>query len=147
MRSAMPGRADFHENFGREDEVVGPTDRNFGVTFAVLFALFAALSWWNGHDRWPYWLGASAVFLACALFAPAVLAPLNKVWLKFGLLLHKIVNPIVMAFLFFLCVLPMALVMRALGKQFLQLRVDRGARTYWVPREPSPAPDAMKNQF
>ena len=58
----------------------------------------------------------AALFLAAALLRPAMLNPLNRLWLKFGLLLHRIVNPIIMALLFFGTVLPTGLVMRALGQ-------------------------------
>ena len=59
-------------------------------------------------------------FLAATLFYPAALKPLNRLWLRFGLLLHKVVNPIVMGFVFFGAVLPTGLIMRALGKDLLR---------------------------
>jgi hypothetical protein len=38
--------------------------------------------------------------------------------------------------------------MRALGKDPLRLRFDRGAATYWIPREPpGPPPDSFTDQF
>ena len=83
-----------------------------------------------------------------ALVRPALLAPLNRLWLRLGLFLHKIITPVVMALIFFTTVLPTGLVMRALGKDPLRLRRDPAAASYWIARNPSGlAPETMKNQF
>jgi hypothetical protein len=66
----------------------------------------------------------------------------------FGLLLHAVVNPIVMALLFFTTVTPIALILRAQGKDPLRLRRDPDARSYWIERRPpGPMPDTMPRQF
>ena len=53
-----------------------------------------------------------------------MLNPLNRLWLKFGLLLYKVMNPLVLGLLFFVTIMPIGLVMRAMGKDFLRLRLD-----------------------
>lgn len=137
-----------HENIRREHEVVGSSDRNFGLTFAVFFAILAGLSFWRAGERWPYWLGAAAAIALVALVVPRLLAPLNKAWTKLGLLLFKVVNPIVMFVLFAITIVPIGLIRRALGHDALNLRFDPQATSYWIPRTPpGPAPESMKNQF
>ena len=86
--------------------------------------------------------------MAVAFVRPAWLAPLNRVWFKFGLLLQRVVNPLVMAVIYFAVVTPTGLIMRALGKDPLHLRYDPDARSYWIPRDPpGPERESMKNQF
>ena len=140
---------EFHEDYGREEEVKGSSDRGFGIVFAVVFALVALwpLTGENGAVR--LWSAAVAIaFLAIAFLRPGLLAPLNRLWTRFGLLLHRIVNPIVMGFLFYLTVTPMALIMRALGKDLLRLKRDPEAKSYWIERTPpGPAPHTMSHQF
>ena len=137
-----------HEDFSREEHVKAGSDRGFGLVFAGFFALVSALSWWRGHVGWHYTLPLAALFLIVAYTYPRVLAPLNKLWLKFGLLLYKVMNPLVLGLLFFITITPIGLVMRAFGKDFLRLRLDRGAKSYWIEREPpGPPPQSMKNQF
>jgi hypothetical protein len=75
---------------------------------AGAFALLSLLNAWHVGRIWPWTGGLAALFLAAALFRPAVLNPLNRIWLKFGLLLHRIVNPLIMALLFYGTVLPTA---------------------------------------
>jgi hypothetical protein len=86
--------------------------------------------------------------LAVTLFRPGALKPLNRLWLKFGILLHKVINPIVMALVFFATVLPTGLVMRALGKDLLRLKRQPNANSYWIERRPpGPTAESMKDQF
>jgi hypothetical protein len=83
-----------------------------------------------------------------ALIMPKVLAPLNRVWFRLGLLLHKIMTPLIMGVLFYLTITPIGLLMRILGKRPLDLDFDDRAASYWVHRSsPAPAPDSMKRQF
>ncbi len=82
------------------------------------------------------------------LFRPALLAPLNKIWTKFGSILGKIVSPIVLGGLFFLVIAPAALIFRALGKDLLNLRRDPDVASYWLARNPpGPAPESINDQF
>ena len=59
---------------------------------------------------------------------PGILAPLNHQWMRFGLLLHKITNPIIMGLVFFVTVTPTALVMKMMGKDPLNRKIDRNAK-------------------
>ncbi len=137
-----------HEDFSREEHVKVGTDRGFGLVFAGFFAILAALSLWRGSATWHWTLPVAAVFLAVALTFPRLLNPLNRLWLKFGLLLYKVMNPIVLGLLFFVTIMPIGLVMRAFGKDFLRLRLDRSAKSYWIDRTPpGPPPQSMRNQF
>lgn len=137
-----------HEDFSREEHVKAGSDRGFGFVFAGFFALVSALSWWRDHTGWHWLLPLAALFLVVALVRPGLLAPLNKLWLKFGLLLYKIMNPLVLGLLFFITIMPIGLVMRAFGKDFLRLKLDRSAKSYWIERTPpGPPPQSMKNQF
>lgn len=84
----------------------------------------------------------------CALFLPAVLAPLNKAWYSFGLLLGKIVSPIVLGAIFFLMITPVALLMRLSGRDVLGLRGNNSANSCWIDRASSePNSASFKNQF
>jgi len=129
-----------------DEEVVGPSDRSFGVVFTVVFSLVGLLPLWRGAaPRW-WAVGVALVFGLLALLWPRGLAPANRVWLRIGLLLHRIVNPVVMGVVFYLVVTPFGYVMRLRGKGFSeQLRVDKGASTYWIARENGSS--AMNQQF
>jgi hypothetical protein len=137
-----------HEAFSREEEIVPGSDRSFGLVMAAALAAVTALNLWHAGRLWPWTGGLAALFLAAAMLRPAVLNPLNVLWLKFGLLLNKLVNPIIMALLFYGSVLPTSIVMRMMGKDLLRLQRQPDADSYWIVRTPpGPAPETMKDQF
>jgi hypothetical protein len=149
QQSAGGPSAASHERLTRSEQVIGSSDRAFGLVFAGFFALLTLLKLWRGWSAWGWvFLGLALAFAAAALLVPGMLAPLNRLWLKLGLLLHKVMTPLVMGLLFYGVVTPMGVLMRLLGKDLLRLKRDPGARTYWIERQPpGPAPDTMKNQF
>lgn len=138
-----------HERIDRHEEVVGSSDRSFGFVFAGVFTIITLVKLWRGWSDWGYlWLGLAVAFAVAATAAPSVLAPLNRVWLKIGLALHKVMTPLIMGLLFFLVVTPIGLIMRATGKDILRLKRSPEEKSYWIDRTPpGPAPDTMKNQF
>lgn len=137
-----------YEVFYRDDKVVVGSDRSFGVVMAVALAAITLLNAWHSGRLWPWTGGLAALFLGAALLRPSILHPLNLIWSRFGLLLHKVVNPIVMALLFYGTVLPTGLVMRMMGRDLLRLKRQPDADSYWVVRQPpGPSPETMKDQF
>ena len=138
----------FHEDLARHGDEPRASERNLGVTFAVVLGLIAALRFYHGDAKAVYWLAAAAVFLACAYLWTAPLRPLNAVWHRLGLLLFAVVSPIVMGVVFYTTVAPIGLLMRRFGKDPLRLKFDPAARSYWIERDPpGPAGEQMKNQF
>ncbi len=137
-----------HENFSREEAIAPGSERSFGLVIAAVLVLLSLVNWWHDGRVWPWMGGIAAVLLAAAFICPAFLKPLNLIWFKFGMLLHVVVNPIVMAILFYVAVLPTGLLMRAMGKDILHLKHDPESESYWILRRPpGPAPETMKDQF
>jgi hypothetical protein len=137
-----------HEVFSRDEEIVAGSDRSFGMVMAAVLAVVTALNGWHSGRLWPWTGGMAALLLAAAWLRPSVLHPLNLIWLRFGLLLHRVVNPVVMALLFYGTVLPTGLVMRMMGKDPLRLKPQPEADSYWIVRQPpGPSPETMRDQF
>ncbi|MBT3305289.1 MAG: hypothetical protein HN377_02280 [Alphaproteobacteria bacterium] len=137
-----------HEDFSRADTPKSGSERSFGIVFAAVFAGIGLWPMWDGGL--PHvWAGVTATgFLAAGFFAPKLLAPLNRAWYLFGLGLHKVVNPLIMGLLFFLTVTPIALIMRAVGKDPLNRRFEPDTESYWIERTPpGPKAETMRQQF
>ena len=150
MGSAALSKELHHETRGVRDDVRAPSERSFGVTFACVFALVSGWILYR-HGVGPGSVLAAALavgFLGTALVAPALLGPLNRVWLRFGLLLHAVVNPLILGVLFFIVFTPMGLVTRLFGADLLRLRKKAEGESYWIIRsEEKVAPSSMTNQF
>lgn len=118
--------------------------------FVVVFVLIGVWPWlghWQQFDLVRPWaLFISGMILCVAMVRPVVLAPANKLWMKFGLLLHRVTSPIILGCMFFVVLTPVALVMRASKKDLLGLRPEPEKETYWVERADE-VPSSMKNQF
>ncbi len=137
-----------HERLSATEDIQGSSDRSFGIVMAVVFAIIGGwplLS--EGSPRW-WALIAAALFCGLAVLHPALLAPLNRLWFRFGLLLNKITSPLIMGLLFYGVMTPYAYVLRWLGRDLLRLRLDPSAASYWIERKPpGPAPETIKRQF
>lgn len=85
---------------------------------------------------------------ALALWAPRRLTPLSKAWMGLGMLMGRVVNPLVFGLMFFALITPVGWVMRLRGRDALRLRLDPSAQSYWVDRRPpGPRPESFKHQF
>lgn len=136
-----------HENLERRENIRVSSDRSFGLVMGAGFALVALLPLLHAPHRARWWAMAIAfAFAVIALLSPKWLAPLNRLWLRFGLLLSAIVSPIILGLLFYTTILPIGLVMRIFGKDPLRLRPDRAGRSYWISCDRSAASD-MRHQF
>jgi hypothetical protein len=138
-----------HERHRRDEVVAGSSNRSFGLVIGGALAIFGfwAFVFRGGDIRW--WLVVPAgAFVLAALILPQTLTPLNRLWTRLGLLMHRVVNPVVMAAMYYGVVTPTGLVMRALGKDLLKLRRDPAAATYWVMRDNSGSRgESMRQQF
>mgnify|MGYP001472931226 CR=1 FL=1 len=121
-----------------------PTNRNFGIVFFVVFLIIAIWPILNENDIRLWSLIISLIFLILGIANSKLLTPLNKIWFKFGILLGKIVSPLVMGIIFFFVVTPIGILMRILKKDLLNLKFNKKT-TYWI--EKNDLKSKMKNQF
>lgn len=136
------------ENSLRDEKIEGSTDRMFGLLFAAIFAGYALWPLLRGESLRIWALVIGVVFMVLALAWPRSLSWLNRAWMRFGMLLNRIVSPVAIGVVYYLALVPMGLVMRAFGKDPLRLKFDPAAASYWISRKPpGPNPQTMKDQF
>lgn len=132
-------------------EIEGSSDRSFGLTVGGILALIEAYRLWSNETLDTLGivlLAIAAPLMILGLVYPSILAPLNKAWMKLGLVMFKIVNPLIMFAVYILTIVPIGLIFKMTGKDPLRLKLDKGAKSYWIERDPAgPTPESMKNQF
>ena len=126
------------------DEIKIGSNRSFGIVFFTVFLIIATYPLIDNGEIRKWSLILSLVFLILGLLNSKILYPLNKIWFKFGLLLGRIVSPLVMVIIFFLVVTPIGLLMRILNKDLLNLKFNK-SKSYWI--EKNEQKSKMKNQF
>ena len=120
------------------------SNRSFGIVFFIVFLIIAIYPLINNADLRIWSLVISIIFLILGLINSKFLTPLNKLWFKFGLLLGKLISPIIMGIIFFFVVTPIGLILRIFGKDVLNLKKNN-SKSYWIKKN-GPI-SKMKNQF
>ena len=120
------------------------SNRSFGIVFFIVFLLIAIYPLLSGGSVKLWSLAIATIFFILGIINSSLLSPLNKIWFKFGLLLGKFISPLVMGLIFFLVVTPIALLMKLLKKDLLNLKFNKD-NTYWIVK--SGPKSKMKNQF
>ena len=137
-----------HENYARNEANIPGSSRSFGFVMSAAFALLALYNLWHDGRSWPWTAALAALFLVSAWLFPGALRPLNWIWFKFGLLLHRLISPVILALMFYCVIVPIGLMARALGKDAMRLKREPKLGSYWIVRQPpGPAPETMKDQF
>ena len=128
-------------------EIELPSNRKFGIFFTFVFALAAAYFYNSDIMTWAYLFSAtSLIFLVITLVKDELLLPLNKLWMRFGLLLGIIVSPIVLGVIFFGLFTPIATLMRLIRRDELKLKFSKKA-SHWISRSEPIKSESFKNQF
>ena len=142
--------ASLHEDLRREHEIKGGSDRAFGLTVGGILLLIAI--WWAWADGFGALEGTlggiGLVLVVLGSVAPRWLGPLNRAWMRLGLLLGRIVSPVALGLIYLTTIVPIGLILRASGKDPLRLARDPALPTYWIAKDPpGPAPETMTRQF
>ena len=125
-----------------------PSNKTFGLFFAAVFAIVTAYFLKDGLSVTAcFFASLASIFAVFALTKPEFLLPLNKLWMRFGLLLGMIVSPVILGLLFFIIFTPVGFLMRLSGRDELRLKA-RNASSHWKERQPGePSGDSFKLQF
>ena len=126
------------------DDVKISSNRSFGIVFFIVFLLIATYPLTYSGEIRVWSITISFTFLVLGLLNSKILTPLNRIWFKFGILLGKVISPLIMGIIFFLVVTPTALIMRIIGKDLLSLKFNN-KKSYWI--EKTGPKSKMKNQF
>ena len=126
------------------DDIKNSSNRSFGIVFFVVFLLIALYPSINDAEIRIWSLIISIIFLILGLFNSKILTPLNRIWFKFGILLGKVISPLIMGIIFFIVVTPIGLLMRLFKKDVLNLKYSTN-NSYWI--EKSGPKSKMKDQF
>lgn len=121
------------------------SNKSFGVVFFLVFGLLGIWPYLSGGDP-IYWLILlSIIFLFLGLINSKVLSPFNKIWIKFGEILGRIIAPLVMGIIYFIILTPIGILMKFLGKDLLNIKFSQTQKSYWLKRKKNIG--SMRKQF
>jgi len=110
--------------------------RDFGALFALIALGFAGYFAW--HDRgfvsYGPLLGLAALLYSAGRAFPQLLHPFWRAWMGLAKILNAVVTPVLLSIVWFVCVIPIAMIMRIAGVKRLDLAFQTGRVTYWQSR-------------
>ena len=127
-----------------EKKIKVSSNKSFGIVFSIFFLLISVYLLLNNNPIYYWSLFVSFIFLVLGLMNSKILSPLNLLWFKFGILLGRIISPVVMGVIFFLVVTPISIILKIFGKDVLNLKFNNN-KTYWIVKD-GPKSN-MKKQF
>jgi len=122
-----------------------PSNRSFGIVFFIFFLIIALWPLKSGSEIRIIPILISLIFLILGLFNPNLLKPLNFIWMKFGLILGKFINPIIMGIIYYSTVAPIGLIFKILNKNLLNIKKKNDKKSYWIIKKKTQS--TMRNQF
>ena len=129
-------KAGLHEEFARDYQVEAASNKRFGLVVGAILLLFGAIrAWLHGEIGWLAGiLGAvGLVLILAALIKPDALEGAHRGWMKLGLVLHKVTNPLFLGAMYGIAIIPTGLMMRLFGADPMGLRREPKG-TYWIAR-------------
>ena len=118
-----------------QQEINLPSNRKFGLTFTVIFIILAIYFYfYQNNVLASIILTIGILFFLLTFLNESSLLPLNKLWMKFGFLLGKIMSPIIIALIFFGLFTPISILMFIFGRDELKLK-NKKTKTNWILRE------------
>ena len=115
------------------------SNKSFGIVFFIFFLLVSVYPLINNENIRLWSLVLSIIFLILGILNSKILTPMNKLWFKLGIFLGKIIAPLVMGIIFFFVVTPIAVLMRLLKKDLLNLKFTNKT-SYWIEK-------ILRNQY
>jgi hypothetical protein len=106
--------------------------RKFGLSVGIVLGLLGGALWWKGRDSYPYFLVVAAFLVSSGMIFPSVLKPLQKVWMTFAVVMGWIMTRVILTVAFYMVITPVGMILRILGKDFLNRSFEKDASTYWV---------------
>lgn len=109
--------------------------RKFGISVGIVLSLLGGLFLWREKSYYFYFFILSATLIFPGLAAPTILKPIHKAWMTLAVLLGWLMTRLILIVLFYLIVTPISCLAKLFGEQFLDLKFNKDANSYWIPRK------------
>ncbi len=125
-----------------------PSNSTFGYFFGLVFISLSVYFYFQNNNLFIFFFSLSSIIIIVTLLFPKLLLPFNFLWMKFGILLGKIINPVIFGIIFFFMITPVGLVRKLIGADELQIKNNDNRDSFWIKRkEPNIKNDSFYNQY
>ena len=125
-----------------------PSNKKFGLFFGTIFLIIFSYFFIKSNSQMYILSGSLSIIIYLIAFIYSnILKPINILWFKISLILHKITNPIILGAIFFILITPLSIFLRLIGRDELKLKKIK-CSSYWkISSMKGTEPESFKNQF
>ncbi|HUN53790.1 MAG TPA: SxtJ family membrane protein [Smithella sp.] len=109
--------------------------RKFGMTMGIILAVMGFYLLWKGRNNSEYAFFLAAAFLIAGMVIPSALKPVYKAWMVMAVIMGFIMTKVIMVVIFYMIVTPIGIIASIIDKDFLDMKIDKKAKSYWMVRE------------
>ncbi len=109
--------------------------KKFGLTIGIFLILLGFLFFYLNKSYYLYFLSSGSLFAALGLALPKILLPFQKVWMSIAVILGFFMTRLILSVLFYIVFTPMSFIAKLVGKNFLDEKIEKNAKSYWHYRE------------
>ena len=109
--------------------------KKFGITMGIILTIIGFFLLWEKNNYFEYSFFLAAAFFIPGLFLPSVLKPVYKAWMALSVVMGFIMTRVIMVIIFYLIVTPLGLIASLTGKNFLDMKIDKSVKSYWIVKE------------
>ena len=110
--------------------------KKFGRSMCLCLLAIGLILFLKHRPVFKVWWFLGFLFLLSAQMHPAALKPIYKIWMILAFCLGWINTRLILLVVFYLLVTPIGLLARLFRKDFLDIKFNKDARSYWQKREP-----------
>jgi hypothetical protein len=112
--------------------------KKFGISVSILLAVIGLFLFWKRNDSYVYVFTAAAFFFIMGLIFPLVLKPIYQTWMILAVAIGFTVTRFLLTVIFYFVVFPVGCLAKIVGKKFLDLKMDRHVKSYWIQKDKTP---------
>jgi hypothetical protein len=122
--------------------------REFGFVVGGVLCAIGILSFWRGRGSFPYFLVLGIILVVLGAVKPSILKPVQKAWMTLAILMGWVMTRVFLSVLFYLAITPVGLLLRLMGKDLLDEKLEPQKQSYWKLRPQTPrVPTDYEKQF
>lgn len=108
--------------------------RKFGITVGIVLGLLGGLLLWRDRDFYYYFFIIAGALIVLGFISPILLKPVYKAWMALAYVLSWVMTRLILAILYYVFFTSIGFFARFMNKDFLALKFDPAASSYWIPK-------------
>lgn len=107
--------------------------KKFGIIFSVIMLIVSIFLFYKSSNLY-FFTGLFFIFLSFGILFPIAIKPIYALWMILGSILGFLMTIVILTFIFYLIMFPISVIARILKKNFLELKLNKKANSYWNDR-------------